>query len=275
MPYKITKNEAKKLQKAIKSANAKLARGIKKDPSMIYFYPAKFSMKDERGKIDSKAAFNRRLKSIQAVMEKDSLTPIITPGGVATTAYEIKELKKANALINRRRKEKLKKLPKNLEYYGTMGAVERNVLKPRKFNALNVNQKSFDKFKKALEEQIKEDYFDKRDTLYYNNYKQTAIKELGPYAEIINALLDLLQPSEVAKAYYTNPLLDIKYVYPVAENDSSEIEELASILENEWLEEIKDAYRNSGTQRREIIREYLSSHNYNISWKNWNRMKPK
>lgn len=266
---KWSKSQSESLSKAVKRYNDKIRRELKKNPSLQYFLPPKVKVKEIKSQISTPNELRLKVNSLNRIY-KEPIKPVITKGGVLTTNYELNELKIKNRYINKKRKEQLKRIPEQPEKYGTMGSIEQNTLKPRKFNADKINQKAFEKFKELVEKQLRDDYFPERTKRYARNYKKALYATMGDESLPLMKMLKLFTAEEIEDAFYTNPFLGLTYIYPKNKESDEERHDTLNVIHFNWFEELKDVYKKSDNDRRAYIKNFLEEEDYDVDWKSWN-----
>lgn len=207
--------DIEKLRKEVRRFNAKRAREIKKNPEIKKLLPDKLSVRTLRKEIETRAEFNKQIRSIDRFMRPKSTQIVTTSAGVQTTQYQIGELRAQVASINARRRAELRgrePSPKT----GTMRTIQEENLQPKKFDLKRIqSQKEFEKFVESVEKQAAPKYWRGRYDLYKENYlkafrEQLLFGENG--AELYSRLKDI-SSEHLVDLLYRDPTLGIDFVY--------------------------------------------------------------
>lgn len=147
------------LNRAIKNFNAKLTR-LEKAGADMSFMPERLTKKDFMGKIETRADFNRAIKSAQRFSQRGAETVVKTKRGAIDTQWAFDEAKRAYRRDQAKKARELAKLKEQevtSRGKGTgvtraeMGTVKENELKPSKKNVQNMSQSEWNKFKARME----------------------------------------------------------------------------------------------------------------------------
>lgn len=218
--YKIKwrKADEKQLAYAVRAFNAKRTRLLKQVPELEAFLPPKMSVADIKKSIQTRQDFNREINSLKRFLKKGAEKTVVNKQGVKTTKYELNELRLKVNRINRERAKKLAEMEPNTEK-GTMGSIQQNALRPKKFNFESQSTKSWDKFVESVEKQALPGYWDERLKKYKENFLKGLENELGlsPLYEAIKEKIESMSDEELDRVYYQEPNLQIDYVYDEAE----------------------------------------------------------
>lgn len=218
--YKIKwrKDDEKQLAYAVRAFNAKRTRLLKQVPELEAFLPPKMSVADIKKSIQTRQDFNREIASLKRFLKKGAEKPVVNKQGVKTTKYELNELRLKLNRINRERAKRLAEMKPSTEK-GTMGSIQQNALRPKKFNFESQSAKSWDKFVESVEKQSLPGYWDERLKKYKENFLVGLKNEFGssPLYELIKEKIMAISPEELDRIYYQEPNLQIDYVYDEAE----------------------------------------------------------
>lgn len=174
------------LRKQIRNFNRKIDRLTKKgDPQIVAALPPKMSLKTARSEIQTRAQYNKMLKSIGRFTERGSETLIKTKGGVEAPKFEVKELEARVRSINaerRKRREMIGEVqPGNRPL---MGRIRDRTLEPKQAPG-KVKPKDWEAYKKSVMRQSDPNERRRLDEAYKENY----LKRL-------KQLFDLNKPEE-------------------------------------------------------------------------------
>lgn len=204
--------DIKKLRREVQRFNSKRSRLIKNNPALEEFLPAKLSMKNLRESIETRRDFNNTVNSLGRFMKKDAAEPVITPQGIFTTKYELRELKNRVRAINIRKTYERKKADVSTEK-GTMGTIEAMNLLPKQFNPETITPRDWEHFKQSVEKQSKGKYMVNKYAGYKQNYIAGAYAVYGSGADEIAELIEDVPPEIIMRWYYDDPVLSIDFHY--------------------------------------------------------------
>ena len=187
--------------------------------------PEPISLKAARdmAKSASRAAFNKQINKIKRYLRKGAEMPYTTKEGVNITLYEKKEIDIAFRTINARRKAQIEKYQPST-FKGTMGTIEANNLKPRKNTIQSIKPKNWDKFVHGLEAQLMGEQDEVRQEKYKQNFI-TAIRNVFGENTELEQKISKIDAQKLTELYYSNPLLQIGFVY-----DPKEAQELQDVM---------------------------------------------
>lgn len=212
------KNDEKELAKAARKFNAKRTRLIKKNPKMQEYLPHKISTKKMKDEIKTRQDLKNVLNSVERFMRKGTEKPIITKGGVKTTAYEKKEIEIKVRAINARRAAERKRANVSTEK-GTMGTIRENNLRPKQVDINKIKKSDWEKFKESVEKQSRDSYFQDK----YERYKENLLKGLenafGEKGKVLQEIAKQIPAEQLTQMYYDDPILQIDFIYDPLEMD--------------------------------------------------------
>ena len=231
MPIKWRKQDLKKLSQYVGKFNAKITRELRKNPEAWEYYPPRFNVSQLRTQIQTREDFNRFIKSVDRAFKPGAFTPVETKKGKKTTKWALKEIYLANRYINRKRQEIRDKV--NPSYYtGTMGSVEANALKPRKFDPDKMGENSFNKYVESTRHQARSQYWNERITKYKEDYLANIKKHFNMEDKKVKELYDLVNeiPADIMFFnYYADAELQVNFF-----SDPIEAELLVERALNAW-----------------------------------------
>lgn len=145
-------SDTAELQRAINNFNAKLyyINKNKVDNSdLINVLPDRVKKGDIISGIQTRADFNRAIKSLQSFSKRGAENLVVSSRGARATQWEIDEFKKKERRANMQKKKELEKLPKTKTSRGQktdspMGTPKENSLKPTKTNFNSKSQKEWE-----------------------------------------------------------------------------------------------------------------------------------
>ena len=224
-----------KLSKAISKFNAKITRETKKNPRLAEVFPSKLNVEEEKAKIKSTQELNKFINSINRAFRPGAFSVTVNKYGVAITEWEKKETTYKIREINKAKKKELEKYNPSHEK-GTKGTIKDMNLLPKKNRFDKVtSQKEWDMFKKSIEKQVDKNYMDKKHEIYADNYRTALKNEFGVWADDILKMIENVPPDIIIQEYYSNPFLEIGYVYDQHQSLTDRI----SRVKNEWKRILK------------------------------------
>lgn len=231
MPIKWRKQDLKKLSQYVGKFNAKITRELRKNPEAWEYYPAKISVKEIKAQIETREDYNRFIKSIDRAFKPGGFTPVENKEGTKTTKWMLNEINISNRFINRER-QKIREKANPSYYTGTMGSVEANALKPRKFNFDKMNENSFNKYVESTRHQARSQYWNERIMKYKEDYLANIKKHFNMEDKKVKQLYELVKniPADIMFFnYYADAELQINFF-----SDPIEAELLVERALNAW-----------------------------------------
>lgn len=225
--YNIRWREAdeKELQRVVKNYNAKLSRLAKKNPEMKNALPDRVSAAQLRDMIETRQDLNRELNSLRRFSQKGAEELVEVPDNdynLKITKWQKDEINRRVAVINRTRKQRLKKMQeteatqggKKLGYSAApmMGKAETLSLKPIKGFTKYMNRADLKKRFTQLLKESQSGYWNARDERTRQNY--------------IRALLQTFSEGDISEAIKAIEGMDIKEFRKRFESDSGKFETL-------------------------------------------------
>lgn len=200
----------------VRAFNGKLTRLINKNPEIANYLPKRVSTSQIREQVKTRNDLNNILNSLSRFSRKGAENPINTKSGIQTTAWQIKEATIRVGVINRRRKAELKRLNPSTEK-GTMGSIEENNLRPKRFNPDRVKVQDWDKLLESINAQSRSSYAAERASMYKANYLKALWKLYSPITaelyEEIYQIVTSLPDEKVYSASFDDPVLTIGFTY--------------------------------------------------------------
>jgi len=226
------KKDRKKVTNTVRKFNAKITRTLKKHPEWENYLPERINVKDTISMIETRQDFNRILNSYERFMKKGAEMPFTSQTGIQTTTWEKREVGYKVAQINRARTLETKKADVST-YKGTMGSIESNNLKPKKYNIDKIKPREWEYYKRTVNKQVKARYKDAKVQKYKENYLRTIRENLG-YGEKANELYDYvlkLDAKMMYDVYYDDPILEIQFI-----SDPLPVDTIAEKALQHWKE---------------------------------------
>lgn len=208
-------DDTRRLASRVRAFNGKITRLTNQFPDLVDYLPQRISTQQIREQVKTRQDFNNMLNSLKRFSQKDAAKPILTAQGVKTTQWEIRETQIRVGVINRRRSQELKRAAPSTEK-GTMGSVEQNSLKPKRFDPNRISQRDWDRFIQNTQRQARSTYSQERAETYKQNYLDAIMRNLfnDETAELAEQLYNLIAgapPSVIYESYYDDPVLQIQF----------------------------------------------------------------
>lgn len=206
------KKDEQKVTNIARVFNSKITRTLKAHPEWAGFMPDRISTKELKEKIQTRADFNREMKSYERFMRKGAEMPILSETGIKTTTWQKKEIGLKVAQINRSRTREAKKANVST-YKGTMGSIESNNLKPKSYDINKIRKSDWEKYQQTVNHQIQANYKSDKVLKYKENYLRAIIENLGEggVAKELYDYVSQLDPSMMYNVYYDDPVLQIQF----------------------------------------------------------------
>lgn len=219
-PYKINwrKSDTKKLANLARQFNSKLTRISKKYPDFAQYLPKRISTKEIKSLITTRQDFNRLYKEYSRFLKKGAEELVTTPTGLTLTKWDIQETRYKVQAVNRARAKKRKELKGIVSTEsGTMGSIQNANLLPKKFNLSTIND--WNAYVKNLDKQLHSQYYKKQEAKYRENFVQALYNVFNSEADDIINLVNQIPDSELSQLYYSNPVLQIDFIYDPLEQE--------------------------------------------------------
>lgn len=206
------KQDTKKIANLVRTFNAKITRTLKAHPEWADYLPERLTTSELKERIETRQDFNRELKSYSRFMQKGAETPLMSQTGIKTTKWQKKEVGYKVAQINRSRTLEAKKADVST-YKGTMGTIESNNLKPKKYDIDKIRKSDWEKYLKTVNKQIKSNYKNEKILKYKENYLRAIIENLGEsgIAKELYDYVSTLDAEMMYNVYYDDPVLQIQF----------------------------------------------------------------
>lgn len=214
--------DLKSLSNAVRTFNAKRTKLIKQVPELQEILPQKASVKELKSSISTRADFNRVINRLDRFKKKDATKIVVTKEGVRTTKYQVREIQIQKSQINRKRAELRKKANVSTEK-GTMGAIHKMNLQPKKSDYNKIPKANWNDFVKLMEKQSMDSYYTDKEKIYKENYLKAIANVYGKNNSLYKFVKNI-PPDILVSAYYDDPILQIEYVYPTGEDLDSQRE---------------------------------------------------
>lgn len=172
------------LSRVVRNYNDKIRRLEKKNPQMKNALPEKASVRQLKNLIETRADFNRELNSLIRFSKKGAEEIVDVPENkynLKTTKWQKEEMTRKVALINRRRKKRLKEIEawemtsggKKLGYtrgeFG-MGKADEVALNPLKAFTPTMSRADLNMKFRHINKEVQSSYFSAKEERLRNNY---------------------------------------------------------------------------------------------------------
>lgn len=207
------------INKVIKNFNAKLTRLEKKGMDMS-IQPDKMNKKEVLAKIETRADFNRVIKSAQAFTVKGAETPVKTKTSNVIAQWHVNEMKKLERADNIKKALAEKRLNEQevlSRGKGTgvkraeMGTIQENAVKQTHKDPMDMTKTEFEKRFMALEGRVMDKSSTAKKQLFHDNYVKAMIEE--GYAEDLIELVKSIPLDEFINTVDIDQDAQMKYVY--------------------------------------------------------------
>lgn len=206
------KKDKQTISKTVQQFNAKITRTLKKHPEWADFMPERLTVQGLTEKIQTRKDYNREVRSVQRFLRKGAEAPFQSKSGIKTTRWEKREVGYKVAQVNRQRTIEAKRANVSTEK-GTMGSIEANNLKPKKYNIDKIKPSEWDKFVNTVEKQVMSNYNYDKMVRYKENYLKAVVRNLGTEgkAKELYDYVSQLDPEFMYNVYYDDPVLQIQF----------------------------------------------------------------
>lgn len=206
------KKDKQTISKTVQQFNAKITRTLKKHPEWADFMPERLTVQGLTEKIQTRKDYNREVRSVQRFLRKGAEAPFQSKSGIKTTRWEKREVGYKVAQVNRQRSIEAKRANVSTEK-GTMGSIEANNLKPKKYNIDKIKPSEWDKFVNTVEKQVMSNYNYDKMVRYKENYLKAVVRNLGTEgkAKELYDYVSQLDPEFMYNVYYDDPVLQIQF----------------------------------------------------------------
>lgn len=217
------KADEARLKRLVKNFNSKIRRIEKNRPEIAALQPPKENLKALRETLKgmSRVDINYQFKKMENYLKKGAELPYTTKQGVNTTVWEKKEIDRAVRTINARNKALIQKYEPSTTK-GTMGTIERNNLQPRKNRVNTIQPKDYNRYVSNLFKQVMQNDAE-RNERYKENFLKAVENIMGENSKLYQVVKNM-DSALLTKYYYTEPLLQLTFVYDP--KDAEEIENL-------------------------------------------------
>lgn len=205
-------NSNEQLKRAVRNYNAKIRREIKKGATVT---PAKISLKTARESINSRADFNRTIRSLGRIKRPESFETVTNKNNVTATKYEIRETQIETRTINARRTRQRNKYNIDLSTREGLQQATTENLVPKKFDFEKIHTPSdLDKRRKANKFQLRSDYLQIKNQRLKLNYLNSIKENLGDSekAKRLYEIIDNLSPQQIARVQLDrDPIMNVAF----------------------------------------------------------------
>ena len=177
-------DDNQELRKAVKNFNAKISRLEKKDPQNKEALPEKITVKQIKELISTRQDLKRELNALQRFSKRGAEKIIEIPDtdyNLKTTKWQKEEMTRRTAIINRKRKRRLKEVAETeIKSRGEklgyrrgdigMGKASEIELQPLKAFTPKMNRRDLSKKFNLILKERQQGYWNKRDIIMKKNY---------------------------------------------------------------------------------------------------------
>lgn len=177
-------DDNQELRKAVKNFNAKISRLEKKDPQNKEALPEKITVKQIKELISTRQDLKRELNALQRFSKRGAEKIIEIPDtdyNLKTTKWQKEEMTRRTAIINRKRKRRLKEVAETeIKSRGEklgyrrgdigMGKASEIELQPLKAFTPKMNRRDLSKKFNLIMKESQQGYWNKRDIIMKKNY---------------------------------------------------------------------------------------------------------
>lgn len=220
--------DSKRVENLVRRFNAKITRVSRAKPEIASIQPQRIVSKELQDflKEYDRATFNRYIGKMSRYLRKGAELPYTTKQDVTITNWEKKEIDNTFRSINARRRAEINKYQPSAEK-GTLRTIDEANLRPRPNTVNTIKEKNWKTFTENLERQALSYADQGRHEQYKKNFITAIINELGPNSRLI-PLVEQADTESLIRAYYSNPILQLDFVY-----DPKEAEEIERLMERE------------------------------------------
>lgn len=224
------KSDLAELQRVVKNFNAKLSRLEKKGADMSIM-PDRLSLKDLKASIETRADFNRAIKSAQRFTTKGAEAPVTSSRGAQSTKWAVREFQIAQQAVNRKRAKTLKEIGEQPvtragkptgNTRAEMGKIKENAVKPSKKKFDSMSQKEWEKAMKAIESELSDSKSAAKREAVKENYIKALINE--GFSDELQELVKSIPLDDFIKTLDTDEQATFDFVYGKEERDLIEAE---------------------------------------------------
>ena len=247
-----TPDDNAELRKAVKNFNAKIDRLAKKDPQNKAALPERITVRALKELIDTRQDLNREINSLRRFSQKGKEEIITVPDNdynLKITKWQKEEMSRRAAVINRRRKQRLKQIQeievkqggKSLGYKRGdvgMGRADEIALKPVNAFTPKMNRNDLKYKHRQLMKESRDRYYKEKEELLKENYIQGIKNTYNTEDPIIQDVIESIEDMEFEDFYNTfqaeDPEFEFAYVPPGAD-----MKGYAEQLKSTWVKSKK------------------------------------
>lgn len=201
--------DEQRIRDAARAFNRKIRSIERTDPHLAPYQPARVNIKDliRELKQGNRSDYNIKLNQLHRYLRDGAENLYVTKSGVITTKWQKSEINNMFNAINQRRRSQAKLLSS-----GYNDIKIRTDLLPRKNTSESIPSGVFNLFVKNLEKQLRESDLQSKAEQYKDNYKKAIYSVYGNDQELLD-LVDNLGIESLYNGYYSDPILQIDYIY--------------------------------------------------------------
>lgn len=252
-----------KLSHLTRKVNKKIFEIEVRRPDISQYQPDYLDYQEIKGKIKTRADFNRIMTQYERYLREGAEEIIKTERGGYITKWGEKELKLHENRMNRKKQKELAMLKSQevtIAGEGTgntraqMGNIKEISLQPTNTNIKQKSQEEIDRLFRKMEREMFDSYDDERRALMLRNYVKGLIAE--GYSEDVINLMERIDPKEFEKIFSLDEVATIDFIYEPQELKTKE--ELLRELWQKYAKEEKVNNFDFDSIRSEVNDEYAS-----------------
>lgn len=215
------------LSRVVRNYNAKINRIINKNPQLKDVLPEKISKREIKNKIETRAEFNKSLKSAQRFTRKGSEEVLHNKYGLQITKYERKEIAIKLGIVNRKRTAERKQFG-NLDVINQgkktgfkrieVDSLRMGNLKKKTFNFDRMSKENYKKFVESLNKQSETKYTTLKQIQWRENYIKSIVTAYGSKGNAIIDKIRSLDINSVITVLFENENASIEFNYTALAN---------------------------------------------------------
>ena len=235
----------RELKRVVRNYNAKINRLARKNPEIKNILPEKVQVRQLKELINTRQDLKRELNSLKRFSKKGSERIVEIPNtddNLKITKWQMQEMNRRVAVINRRREKRLKLIETTeVESRGEktgytrgqigMGKVERNALLPMNAFYPSMDSTGLKKKWDTILRHSQTDYFDKRDYQLRENFIQGLVENyrIADIEDVIERIRNM-DIKDFLQEFYKDPEA-FEWAYPPTEE---EYQGYVSVLKSTW-----------------------------------------
>lgn len=209
------------LRSATRNFNQQRRREIARTPAAADYLPEPRSLRKLKKQITTEPELKFEIESMKSFADPKKHAVLTGDSGLKMTKWEHDYLSVKVEKINQQRAEERKRANISPDK-GTMHSLKDNDLTAKTFNFQNVEKgkkalqggRAFDLWKKSVENQARDSYYNEKADIYKKNYLKTVRANLGRDGKKLYELVKGIPARVLYESYYDDPVLQIGFVSP-------------------------------------------------------------